>query len=447
METSERRTRRRFLRDTASIGAAGVLTAASLSAGTSPSERIRLGCIGVGKRGSTVLGEFLKEKNKKKDVDIVAISDVWTERREAAMKRCTDKPVGIVDYRELLDRKDIDGVVIATPPHWHALQVIHACEAGKDVYVEKPMTLSVQESFAVDKAAKEHKRVTQVGTQIHALPNYRRAVEIVRSGNLGKVTLARCFMVMNQGPEGIGRADDCKPPAGLDWDLWCGPARKLPFNPRIVRSAYDNCSFMEYSGGWTPGMAPHILDLPYWALDLGYPRRVASFGSRRIVQDGGDCPDCQEALWEYDDDFTLAWTLSIANSFGFDFQGKNETRRRHGTYFRGPNGTLMSDYTTHRIVPEGKRMENAAPVEKTIPDSVGHYREWLDAIRTRGEPLCHVGYHHRIDVAISLANLSCKLARSLEFDAEKKEIVGDAEATRLLAREYRAPWELPKRYV
>jgi len=406
-------------------------------------DKINVGVIGTGTLADSWHFPQLLEQQ---DVVITGVCDVWKERLDKAVERCkgTAKPYG--DYREMLAQDDLDAVLIATPPHWHALQAIHAAEAGKDFYLEKPMTISIAESLAVHRAASQHKRVTQVGTQIHARSNYRRVVEYIRSGQLGKINVARTFMIMNQGPTGIGNDPDTDPPAGMDWEMWLGPGPLRGFHPMLVKSAYGNCSFMAYSGGWTPGMAPHIIDLPYWALGLGFPKRTSATGGRHLIRDVGDSPDTQEVLWEYDR-FTMAWSMSLVNSYGFDFQGENKIKRRLGVYLQAVNGTLMADYGTMRIVPEGDRMKDAKVPEPSIPESKGHHREWLDAIRTREQPLCHVGYHYKMDVALGLANLSLKLGRSIDFDPKTETIIGDPEATRLARPTYRDPWKLPERYL
>ena len=347
------------------------------------------------------------------------------------------------DYREMLQARDIDAVIIATPPHWHCRMAVDACEAGKDIYLQKPMTLYAAESFAVRNAVRKHKRICQIGTQIHAGENYRRVAEYVRSGKLGPITVARTFNVMNQGLSGIGNTPDSDPPSEIDWDLWVGPGPMRPFNPLIVQSAYQNCSFMSFSGGWTPGMAPHIIDLPVWALGLGYPESIYCSGGRYVVKDAGDAPDVQEVVWQYSN-FTMTWMMSLVNSFAFDF-GRGKPARRLGIYFHGVNGTLYSDYGKHEIVPEGDWLKDTAPPEKSIAPSVGHEREWIDCIKSRKQPSCNADYHSKIDVPLCLANLSMKLRRAIRFDSVAERIVGDQEASRL--PEYRDPWKFPAEYL
>ena len=188
----------------------------------------------------------------------------------------------------------------------------------------------------------KHQRISQIGTQIHAGENYRRVVEWIRSGRLGEISVARTLNVMNQGPEGLGNVPNTNPPEDIDWDMWVGPAAMRPYNALITRSAYENCSFMQFSGGWTPGMAPHIVDLPFWALELGVPQRTSCTGGRYITQDAGDAPDTQEVVWQFPGK-TLTWSMSTVNSYAFDF-GSGTPARRLGIYFHGTNGTLYSDY-------------------------------------------------------------------------------------------------------
>jgi predicted dehydrogenase len=403
-------------------------------------DKIGVGLIGCGGMGTA----NLKACAGRADVVVTGACDVWKSRRDAvaAQFQGTAKPYH--DYREMLQAKDIDAVIIATPPHWHCLIAVDACEAGKDLYLQKPMTIHVSESFAVRNAVRKHKRVCQIGTQIHAGENYRRVVEYIRSGKLGPISVARTFNVMNQGPEGIGNAPNGDPPADLDWNRWVGPVPMRPYNSLLVQNAYNNCSFMAFSGGWTPGMAPHIVDLPVWALDLGYPEVTYCSGGRYTIKDAGDAPDVQEVLWQYPR-FTMTWMMSMVNSFAFDF-GRGEPARRLGIYFHAVNGTLYANYDMHQVVPEGARLKDPQPPEKSIPPSPGHESEWLDCIRSRKQPSCNPDYHCRIDVPIGLANLSMKLRRAIRFDPVKEKILDD-EAARLAIPKYRDPWEFPAKYA
>ena len=429
----------------AAVAAPMVVSAAALGRAEGPphSEKISIALIGCGGMGMGNLANCARYP----DVVVAAVCDVWQQRREAALQQYKHSAKAYQDYHEVLARKDIDGVIIATPPHWHALQTIEACEAGKDVYVQKPMTIYLDEALAVRRAAEKHGSITQVGTQIHAGENYRRVVEWVRSGRLGPIPVVRTFLTGNQGEEGIGPDPKVPAPRGLDWNLWCGPAPMHPFNPLICANAHTNCSFMDYSGGYTPGMAPHIIDVAFWALNLGIPPRTDATGGRFVTKDCGDAYDTQQVLWSYPN-MTLTWMLQLCNSYGFDLQGPdNAPRRRLGVYFHGVNGTLFCDYGTHKVVPEGDRLKDLTPPPKTIPPSPGHEREWLDCIRTRQQPSCNVSYHYKIDAAIGLANIAYRLGRSVRFDPQTEKIVGDEEAARLARPVYRDPWKFPAQYL
>ncbi len=411
-----------------------------------PSNRISLGIIGVNGQGRSNLANCAKHP----DVVVTAICDVSRDRREQVLAQHKSTAKGYNDYRELLARKDIDAVIIATTPHWHALMAIDAAKAGKDIYLQKPMTRFPDETLAVRNAINKHKRICQVGTQIHNTPNYQRVVEWIRSGKLGPVSVVRAFNVLNQGPEGLGHAPKEDPPQGLDWDMWLGPGPARPYNSILFKSSSYHSSFWDYSGGWTPCMAPHIIDLPIWALDLGVPTVTSSFGGRYVIRDDGDAPDTQEVLWHYPK-VTMAWTMSCCNCFAFDFgRGKPATwqgSRRLGIYFQAANGTLITDYGKHEIVPEGDYLTDRTPPPQSLPPSPGHEREWLDCIKSRTQPSCNVNYHYRVDMAIQLANLSYKLGRSVRFDPKSEKIVGDKEAAKLARPVYRAPWKFPAEYL
>ncbi|UCF38382.1 MAG: Gfo/Idh/MocA family oxidoreductase [Acidobacteriota bacterium] len=438
-----RSSRRRFLGNAAgAVGAAYAFSAGTLGRGaTAPSDRINLGIIGVNGMGRANLENCARYE----DVVVRGVCDVSTERREAVVEQYKASAEGYTDYRDLLANPAIDAVIIASPPHWHARMAVDAVEAGKDIYLQKPMTLYPDETLAVRNAVNKHNRISQIGTQIHAGSNYRRVVEWVRSGKLGPVSVVRTFNVMNQGAAGLGRAPVQDPPEGLDWDLWCGPAPKCPFNSILYQDSYNHCSFMDYSGGWTPGMAPHIIDLPIWALDLGLPETTSCLGGRHIVGGDGDAPDTQEITWKYDK-VTVTWMMSLSNSFAFDF-GRGEPARRLGIYFHCLNGTLFTNYERHEVVPEGDLFKDRTPPAESISPSPGHEREWLDCLKDRRQPSCNVNYHWRIDMAITLANLSYRLGRSIRFDPVSEKIVGDEEAVRLARPTYREPWEFPVEYL
>jgi len=458
---SENRTvsRREFVSTTAKAGAVGVAVPAFvprsvLAADGKPgaNDRIQLALIGAGGMGNANLTNCAKYD----DVTVAAVCDVWKSHLNKALQKYDNKPKGFHDYRDVLADKDIDAVIIATPHHWHCRQAVDACEAGKDIYLQKPMTLHLDESRVVKNAVLRHKRVCQVGTQIHASDNYRRVVERVQSGQLGDIAVARAFLVSNHAPDGEGFPPDTDPPAGMDWEMWVGPGPMRSFNENIVKNGYAHTLFMDYGGGRTCGMASHILDLPYWALDLGFPLQVTATGGKFCIKDNTDAPDTHEVTWQFPN-LVMTWSMSQVSSFGFNLQdvarytkhgaSMEGVQRRLGYFLHGVNGALFGNYSHHTVVPQTTELARAEAPEETIPSSPGHEREWLDCIRSREEPSCGVNYHHKVNTGNMLANLALKVGRSLRFDPATESIIDDPEATKLARPEYRDPWKFPEEYL
>ena len=450
--------RRRFLSTTASVTAAATVvptliprSALSAPGKPGPNDRIRLGLIGAGAMGNADLADCAQYE----DVEMVAVCDVWKAHLDATLQKYDNRPKGYHDYRELLQRDDVDAVIIATPHHWHCRMAVDACEAGKDLYLEKPMALHFAESRAIRNAVTKHQRVYQHGTQIHASETYRQVVQWVRSGKLGDIAVARCFLSANHAPDGEGFPPDSDPPEGLDWNAWVGPAPLHPFNVNIVKSGYAHTLWMDYGGGRTCGMIEHIIDLPFWALGLEFPTHVSGFASKRHIQDNTDAPDTHEVQFEFPR-VTLTWSMSQVSNFGFNLQDVEHFRehgvpagiqRRLGYYLQGVEGTVFGNYSTYQIVPQTQALADAEPPEDTLPPSVGHRREWLDAIRTRQQTSCNADYAHRLNTANTLANLATKLGRTLRFDPQTQQILDDDQAVRMGMPEYRSPWKFPEEYL
>ena len=445
--------RRKFIKNTsaAAIAVPLILPSSLANAKPSASDKINLGIIGCGGLGKANLSACMSRS----DVVLVAACDVWQERLDPIVQKYKKTCTGYTDFREMLQHDGLDAVIIATPAHWHALQAVAACETGVDIYLQKPMTMHFGESLVVRNAVRKNNVMCQVGTQIHAGEHYRRMVELVQSGNLGDIATVRTFFVMNEAPKGIGKgANTNNIPKGMDWDMWVGPAPMQQFNPNLVKDAFYHCFWDDFSGGWTPGMAPHITDLPIWALDLGYPTEVSATGGRYIIDDDGDAYDNHEVLFRYPN-LTMSWMQSSTNSHGWAFQGMDKSgvgyetgsRRRLGIYFHGSNGTLITDYDTHILVPEGDRMKGMETPPKSIPSSPGQELEWLDSIRSRKQPSCNPEYHIKVDAPIQLSTLSLRLGRSIKFDPETEQIVGDKYAANMAIPEYRGSWEFPKEYL
>ena len=450
MKSTTQMTRRSFVQKAATITAIG-FAAPHFATGAQgaaqpkpgPNSRIHLGLIGCGGMGSANLSACASQP----DVVVTGACDVWESRRNAVVQQYKDTCKGYRDFRELLQQPDLDAVIIATPPHWHALIAIAACEAGKDIYLQKPMTLHLAESFAVRNAVRRH-APHQPGR--HPDPRYgelpaRRGVHPWRQPRPGRHgSHFQC-----DEPDARRRGPQRGHPAarGDSIGSFGAAPRRCGSSIRSSSTARTNhCSWMDYSGGWTPGMAPHIIDLPIWAFDLGFPLQTSSSGGRYFLKDDGDAYDNHEVLWQYPN-FTLTWMSSLTNSYGFDLHGKPVPERRLGVYFHGANGTLYADYGHFKIVPEGNKMDGLEPPPKIIPPSPGHEREWLDCIKSRQQPSCSVFYHIRVDVPVVLSLLSLKLGRSIRFDPATEKITGDAKAAKLAVPKYRAPWKFPKQYL
>jgi predicted dehydrogenase len=443
MAMSENYSRRDFLRATGGAALAAGLSATIPVGSTeaaprrvSPADRIVLGFIGVAGRGSYLMDWFMRHP----DVEVGAVCDVYQLHLDRAVQRTGGRAKPYRDFRKLLEQKDINAVVIATPPHWHALIAINACLAGKDVYCEKPMCRFPAEGRLMAKAARDNRCVTQVGTQIHATENYHRCVDVVRSGALGPITAIRNFCTMNDNSEGLGNPPDSQPPDGLDWDFWLGPAPRVPFNIGRFRDGMHRY-FKDYVDSWLHELGPHIVDLPFWAMQLGHPTSVSASGGRFNTQSIADVPDTLDVLWEFPN-LTMTWTLMQTNSYHFGV-GAPGPGRRLGITFHGKNATLLANYGMCDVLGEdGKLVTGQTYPDVTVP-SPGHEREFLDGIKSRQQPSCSFEAHLPLHVALNLAHISLKTGRKLRWDAEKFEVIGDREATRLCTPQYRAPWKLP----
>jgi len=461
--TTNRLSRRGFLGVTAGLAAgAGLDGAAALPARpafnesrnqkATPGDTVRIGIVGLGGRGVHLLEQFMKCAN----VEIAALCDVYEPHLQRALKLSGGTALTFRDYRRLIELDTLDAVAVATPPHWHPLVAIDAMDAGKDVYCEKPMALTPRESRAMLDAARRNGRVTQIGTQIHAGENYHRVVEVVRSGALGPITCVRTVLSLNEAPDGLGNTPNTDPPANLDWDLWCGPKPLIPYNEQVFVGGHHRY-VKELIGSWLHEMGAHILDLPFWALELGPPKAVTAMGGRYATGGVGSIPDTVEVIYEFDG-FILTWSNMCANSHGLAFEGEpgvlkalnedldlqfSSVRRRLGISFHGVDGTLLADYSKFQVISEDKRMEGFALPEPSLPRSPGHQQAFVDCVVSREQPSCHFGYHYPISLAMNLGNLSLDLGRRLAWDAETETIAGDAEATARLAPTYRAPWHLP----
>lgn len=449
--------RRAFLRG----GLATALTAASWRRVLGANERIGVGFIGYGLIGKRHLLDFQEQP----DASLTAVAEAHAGRLDEALSTIGSGARGYRDFRELLDDRHVDAVVISTPDHWHALQTMLACAAGKDVYVEKPLTLFVREGrWMVDLAAK-YKRVVQVGTQQRSGPHYQRARGLIQSGAVGKISSVRMAAYRNIMP-GYGSPADCPPPRELDWDMWQGPTAVHPYNPN--RGIYHFRWFWDYSGGQMTNLGAHSLDIAQWCLGLAGPTAVTSAGGRFSLEDNGETPDTQDAIFEYAG-LTAIWSHREAaagrtgNSPLEFFGPKGSLSVTRKGFVLTPDKKLGPEETVPRFAgahPAGgpqtverpESEEEAPPREfwtEALEDKSGsargqlkdHVRNFLDCVRSRAQPISDLESGHRVATACHLANLSLRLGRKIRWNAEREEVADDREAAAQLVRPYRAPWD------
>ena len=421
--------RRSFLK-AAGVGLAGFPFLAHSMARVAPSGKIRVAHIGTGNRGNAVMRCFCSLP----DVETVALCDVDSVRLANSAKLLSSlspaaKPETCADFRRIIDRKDVDVITCATPDHWHALIAIMAFESGKDVYGEKPLSYSLQEGQLMEKALLRHKSVFQLGTQIHAGDNYHRVTELIQSGILGKIHTVRLWK--NGGTSGLGFPRNETPPATLDWNMWLGPAPYVDYTP--VRCHGSFRSFFDYSGGVFADFWCHIADVMFMSL---HPTGLSSIDARGEAPSDGiaDTPKWIDVDFKFKD-LNVYWTSTPPHVPGAD-------KMSIGAHFEGANGTLTCDYE-HRSIRIGKETVTDVPeVPVTLPRSLGHQRNFLDAVKSRGVPESNLPYVRTMTIPLHLALISFRLKRKLTWNSEKEQVVGDPAANFLLARNNRKPFDL-----
>jgi len=390
---------------------------------------------------------------------VAAICDIYQPYLDFASHKIGTNPKQLHDYRKLLEMKDLDAVVVATPDHWHALMMVDACRAGKDVYCEKPLSLCVAEGRAMVKVARDHDRVVQCGIQRMSNPMAARAAEIVRSGGIGKVTAVRAFHVQNEWPKGIGRPPDSDPPEGFDWDAWLGPARMRRYNKN--RAFYRFRWFYDYSGGQLTNFGVHYIAQIHRSLGVDAPLAVAAIGGKFADYDNREVPDTMEVVWHYPGDTLVTFSQFNAN-------GAAPTARPCEIEFRGTKGTLYfgANGNGYEVVPESvtpnefaprtpvdrsvergwrvgeKQMIEAQKAQGQILDA-DHARNFLDCVKSRKRPTCDVEYGHHCTVAAQVANIAHKTRSYLSWDMRTERFTNNSAANKLLVYNYRKPYEFP----
>lgn len=389
-------TRRNFL-------VASGLTAVSSRRILGANERIRLGAIGTGDRG----GYLMRQLNEAGGIEWVSVCDVWDKRRDRAAEIAGGGVTKDADYRRLLDRKDIDGVVIATCDHWHAQQTIDACHAGKDVYVEKPLTQNPLEGPAIHKAVQDTRRVVQVGMQQRSMANFIEAKEkFFDSGLIGNVHMVRTLWNANRGyltpvPAGMEQK-----PAGLDWDAWLGCLPRISWDPRryFNRFAYWDVS----CGGQTGGLLVHMIDVVHWFLNLKYPSSAVCLGGIYQYNDGRDTPDNLNAILEYPQKLTVSFEASLTDLIQ---QGSADI------VFLGTGGRLSIFRAGYRFLPS-EANQSVGEIVGGKAAQTTHLTHWLQCMRNRQQPNADVTAGHYSAMACHMANLAYKQQQRVSWRKE-----------------------------
>jgi predicted dehydrogenase len=446
--------RRTFTKVAIASAAAGATQGKARARGAiGANDRVRLAFIGMGYRGVQNMNAFLAHK----DAEIVALCDVYepylngqfdqihphfkalTYRVPSKLPEFGGPVERHKDFRRILDKKDVDAVVIATPDHWHAIQTIMACDALKDVYVEKPLSLTVREGRRMVDAARRTSRVVQVGTQRRSSKLYAQVAELVKSGTIGKVTVARAGLTNNMSPNGIGKVADSAPPEGLDWEMWLGPRPEQPFNLNLLPYKFRWWSlYSSQMANW----GAHYFDAMRWIANETAPASISAHGGVFAVNDCRTIPDTAEAIFEH-----ASGMLTIFSTF----EASGQPLLRTGEIeIRGTLGTIYGSMNRIEIIPErGGAFQDPKPRMKPIvlanKDDYkeldeAHTRNFLDCVKSRQKPNCEVEEGHRSTSYALLANIALATKARLDWDGQSERFTNNDAANDLLDYEYRKPW-------
>ncbi len=435
--------RRHFLRQAALAGT--VLSAAPFLRAADPAKKFRTALIGCGWWGKNILKEAIASGR----IKVVGLCDVHENVREVAAEQVTDlngdKPKTYNDFRELLEKEKPEIVLIATPDHWHALQTIAAVKAGAHVFVEKPTGHTVNESRAMLRASRDSGRVVQVGLHRRIGPHHVSGMKFLKSGAVGEVGMVRIFA---HGGGGRERPQaNSEPPDGMDWDLWCGPAPKRPFNQKLHPGGWRN--FLDYGNGQLGDWGVHWLDQVLLWSDEKYPKRVFCSGGRPIAgaailndkEQTSDAPDHQVAVYDFES-FTCVWEHRR-------FADNKAEKHKIGAYFYGTKGTLHIGWQDGWTFYPTDSKAQAQHEDSQLQQPDGHnmkllWADFIASIESGKKAVANIEVAHRASVLPLLGMISWRTGRSLEWDAAKEQIIGDADANKLLSRPYRGPWVYPE---
>ena len=426
--------RRQFVRS-GTMAAAGAISALASSRALGANERIRLGFIGVANRG----GQLLERTTPFEDAEVVALCDVYRPTIEKWAEEVPNPVTLYNDYRQMIENEQLDAVVIGTPDHWHALQTIDACEAGLDVYVEKPLSITIHEGRRMIEAVRRNNRVAQVGIQRRSCATLAEVRAYVDAGNIGPVAVGRCSRISNMWPNGVGNPPDSDPPPGLDWDMWLGPRPYRPYNRAIAPYNFRwHKDFSSQLANW----GVHYFDAFRMALDEDMPTSICAMGGQYLLDDKRTIPDTLEAVYEFPSNRMVNFSQYETSS--------NPVLRTGMLELRGTLGTLYYQGARFEVVPEyggqfhdrERRMEPFEHRGEVGDPTAQHIRNFLDCIKSRNEPNCTIEEGHKSTVIALLGNISLEAGERLEWDPVEERITNHTHANELLHYEYREPWTL-----
>jgi predicted dehydrogenase len=467
MENKTNQTRRKFIeKSSLTVGGISVGLNALSSTGVSrligANDKIRMGFIGVGNRGSQLLNLFMQNQ----DCEIAALCDLYepytTRNREQVDPRYLQTRNGQVpkmgekfakppkiysDYRRLLEDKEIDAVCIATPDHWHALITIHAIAAGKDVYVEKPLTATIFEGRKMVEAQAAGKQVVAVGLNRRGCSVYQKLAREIPAGKIGKVTVARAYHISNLFPDGIGKMKPEQPPKNFNWDMWLGPRAFRPYQYNIAPYMFRWWSdYSSQMGNW----GVHFMDVIRWMLGETAPVAISAHGGKYVLDHDGDIPDTAQVTYEFASGSVASFCIYEASSGGLFPSGEVELRGTKGTLYASESGYQIVPTTKGQFQNWDKQMEaeefkanNKMLADGSSGDSTAQLvRNFLDCIKSRKTPLCPLEEGHRSTSFAHLANIALKTRERLQWDPVKERFLNSEAANQLLHYDYRKPWKL-----
>jgi predicted dehydrogenase len=400
-------------------------------ASVSANDRVAVGVIGVRGRG----GALTAELSALPDVDIPYVCDVDARVFVRAVKAVTagkgKAPATVADLRRILDDRSIDAVVIATPDHWHAPAALMACQAGKDVYVEKPVSHNIAEGRVLVETARRHKRVVQAGMQARSRPQVLRAMEYIKSGKIGKVLAAKAWNIQQRVD--IGHRPDTPVPPQVDYDTWVGPAPFLPFNENRFHDKWH--WHWNFGTGDMGNDGIHQLDMARWALDAGMPDEVAGTAGKLFFKDDQQTPDTMNITFRYPGKM-LIFEMRIWNPYGMDEQ-------ENGVAVYGSEGMVHVGRWGRNWGFKVYDAKGMLALNDQNPALDTHPANFIQAVRSRKTPNADIAEGHISSLHCHLGNIVARTGRQLKFDGATQSIVGDAEANRLCRREYRKHWAVP----